>query len=60
MNAQVTSIKHKDVNGKELLYLKIEAPGKPDVLINVGQKTYDKVQNLFTLTEDKIKKEPKK
>lgn len=55
MNAQITSIKHKDVTGKELLYLKIEVANKPDVLINVGQKTFDKVNNLFTLTEEKQK-----
>lgn len=61
MNATVTSIKHNDVYGKEQLYLKIEVTGKPDVLINIGEKTFNKVNNLFELKETlEVKKGGKK
>lgn len=38
---EVTAIKHHDVRGKELLYIKIG-----DVVINVGEKTYKEVGKL--------------
>lgn len=44
---KVNVIKHKDVTGKEQLYLKIENENG-QVLINIGQKTYDKVNELIT------------
>lgn len=45
-NAQVSAIRHKDVKGRELLYLKIEVAGKEPELINIGQRTYDAVEKL--------------
>lgn len=38
---EVSAIKHHDVRGKELLYIKIG-----DVVINVGEKTYKEVGQL--------------
>lgn len=52
MNATVTPIKHSDVRGNSLLYLKIEANGK-EVLINIGQKTHDSVTELLLPRETK-------
>lgn len=40
------AIKHKDVKGKELLYVKVTANGKEHV-INVGQKTFDAVAAIL-------------
>lgn len=51
---KVEPIKYTDVRGKELLYLKIEHNGK-EVVINVGQKTYDSVKELVAATSDAIK-----
>lgn len=44
---KVEAIKHKDVRGKEMLYLKLtnEATQK-EVVINIGQKTFDAVSNM--------------
>lgn len=46
----VTAITHKDVKGKELLYLKIQN-GEHNVLVNVGKKTYDSVKALDAVQE---------
>lgn len=54
MKAEV--IKHKDVRGNELMYLKLtDEKTNNEVLINIGQKTFDAVTNIT-----KPKKEDKK
>lgn len=44
---KVEALKHKNVRGKELLYLKIsdEKTGE-EVIIEIGQKTFDSVTAL--------------
>lgn len=39
------TVKHKDVRGNELLYI-IASNGSTDVIINVGQKTFDAISAL--------------
>lgn len=48
-NATVTPIKFQDVRGAQLLYLKISV-GENQVLINIGQKTFDSVTELINPT----------
>lgn len=45
-NANVQAIKHKDVRGNELLYLKITV-GENEILINIGKKTHDGINELL-------------
>lgn len=45
MTVTATAFTHKDVKGKELMYLKI-SNGQQDILVNVGKKTYDGVLGL--------------
>ena len=51
-NTTVTPIRHKDVYGKELLYIKIETENGTTV-INVGEKTLIKVEELITEKKEK-------
>lgn len=45
-NAQVSAVKHKDVRGKEQLYLVITTE-HDSVIINIGNKTYEKVAKMM-------------
>lgn len=55
---KVTAIKHTDVRGKELNYIKLEN-GSQTLLINVGEKTYNSVKTMTegALTEEEVKKD---
>lgn len=51
-NAKVEAIRHKDVLGKEQLYLKISTE-KGDYVINVGKTTIERVEELTKVEEPK-------
>lgn len=51
-NATIEALKHTDVRGKELLYLKMNANGK-EVVINIGEKTFSQVQELLLPREER-------
>lgn len=54
---KVKAIAHKDVRGKELYYLEISnTTTGENVLINVGQKTYETVKKLTIDEPDKTTK----
>lgn len=49
----VQAIKHKDVRGKELLYLKIQHEGN-EVLVNIGERTYKAIVELVNQQQLKL------
>lgn len=53
----VKAVKHADIRGKELLYL-VASNGTTEVVVNVGEKTYKAVMELYE--PPKEKKESKK
>lgn len=54
---EVQAIKWQDVNGKELLYIKI-SNGKNYEMINVGVKTYEKINKL--VNNEHVQPKPEK
>lgn len=46
-----TAIQHADVNGRILFYLKLEKKGLEPVMVNIGEKTYNKVKALNETTQ---------
>lgn len=63
LNGTIQAIKHTDVRGKELLYLKLTANGN-DVLVNIGKKTFDAVEDMQTIrkttpTQEELKEKTK-
>lgn len=46
MQTEVKAVKHVDVRGKELLYITI-GEGLNQAIINVGEKTYKRVQEII-------------
>nr|WAE43656.1 MAG: hypothetical protein [Microviridae sp.] len=48
--ALVSAIAHKDIKGKELLYVIIDVNGK-QVYINIGEKNFKALQELLSKEE---------
>lgn len=57
---KIETVKHADVRGKELLYLKLTGRGNNEpYLINVGEKTFKQVSDMLNeehKSSDEIKK----
>lgn len=51
-NAHIQVINYKDVRGNQLKYLQIQV-GEKNHLINIGNKTYDAVNNLLNEGQEK-------
>lgn len=59
MTTKTEILKHKDVRGNELMYLKLtEEKTGNEVLINIGEKTFNSLTNIDK--PSKPKKEDKK
>lgn len=58
-NATVTAIKFTDVRGKFLYYLKIETEAG-ETIINIGDKTFNRVESLTKPKEEDETKTKKK
>lgn len=52
MKSEVTAIKHADVRGNELMYLRIKHENGKEVLINIGEKTYKAINELENNAEE--------
>lgn len=55
---QVKAVRHKDIRGKELLYVVITTD-KGEAIISVGQKTFDRVEEITTTEKPKLQKNEK-
>lgn len=50
----ITALRHKDVRGKELLYLIVKNKVGTEVIVNVGEKTFNGVENLVKEEEGQL------
>lgn len=50
MKAEVKAIRHKNVLGKELLYIVI-SKGNKEVMMNVGEKSFKGVEEMEKIAE---------
>lgn len=58
MELKIEAIKHKDIRGKELNYLVVRTiDGVREVIINVGEKTFNGVKSLMEWTGEEKKED---